>query len=189
MRKPASKSLTLGQLARACGLARSSLLHYEALGLLAPARRSAAGYRLYGQTEMDRLMMIRRYREAGLSLPVIQELLAERASSPESADSEPARLLESRLLALCREVEHIRAQQKALARLLADPEFRASHRCKGKADWVALLQRAGFDEHDMWLWHRDFEATPEQHAAFLRSLGLAEEEITAIRNWSRTEVR
>lgn len=185
MNQSAAKLLTLGQLARACGLARASLLHYETLGLLVPAGRSAAGYRLYGKAEIDRLHTIRRYREAGLSLPVIQELLRRSPSNAESRENEPARLLENRLLSLCREVEQIRAQQKMLARLLAAPEFRTSHSCEGKAAWVALLQRAGFDENDMRLWHRNFEAdSSEEHAAFLRSLGLAEDEITAIRQWS-----
>lgn len=67
--------LTLGRLARATGLARSSLLHYEALGLLKPLARSEAGYRLYGEAEVERLQHIRRYREAGLSLEAIQQLL------------------------------------------------------------------------------------------------------------------
>ena len=45
-RSPTTR-LTLGKFARRVGLARSSVLHYESLGLLAPAGRSAAGYRLY----------------------------------------------------------------------------------------------------------------------------------------------
>lgn len=185
MNQSDTKLLTLGQLARACGLARASLLHYETLGLLVPAGRSAAGYRLYGKAEIDRLHSIRRYREAGLSLPVIRELLTCSPSNAESGVNEPARLLENRLLSLCREVEQIRAQQTMLARLLATPEFRTSHSCEGKAAWVALLQRAGFDENDMRLWHENFESdSPEEHAVFLRSLGLAEDEITAIRQWS-----
>ena len=55
-----TKKLTLGRLARATGLARASLLHYEALGLLVPQTRSAAGYRYYGDAELERLRSIRR---------------------------------------------------------------------------------------------------------------------------------
>jgi hypothetical protein len=61
MKQPANKFLTLGHLARTYGLARASLLHYEAMGLLVPACRSAAGYRLYGQAEIDRLIIAFRY--------------------------------------------------------------------------------------------------------------------------------
>lgn len=72
-----------------------------------------------------------------------------------------------------------------LARLLATPAFRTRQFCQGKAAWVALLARAGFDEKGMRQWHKSFEAdSPEEHAAFLRTLGLAPDEITAIRQWS-----
>ena len=74
--RPLSRPLTLGQLARATGLARASLLHYEALGLLLPTGRSQAGYRLYGPREVERLAAIRGFREAGLSLADIAGLLA-----------------------------------------------------------------------------------------------------------------
>lgn len=169
--------LTLGRLARATGLARSSLLHYEALGLLQPLARSDAGYRLYGEAEVARLQAIRRYREAGLSLDAIRQLL----SRPQAAG--PARLLEQRLLALSDEVQRLREQQQELARLLAMPEFREQRQARAKADWVALLRRAGFSDADMQRWHAEFEASaPEQHAAFLRSLGLPDREVAAIRD-------
>lgn len=174
------KPMTLGQLARKCGLARVSLLHYESLGLLVPAARSEAGYRLYGEKEVARLAAIRRYRDAGLSLPAIRELLAGHASNA------PAQLLENRLLALCNEMDRLREQQQMLARLLATPEFRARHACKGKAAWIALLRRAGFSDDDMMAWHRGFEASsPAEHEAFLRSLDLGEDEVAAIRQASR----
>lgn len=169
--------LTLGRLARATGLARSSLLHYEALGLLQPLGRSDAGYRLYGEAEVARLQAIRRYREAGLSLDAIRQLMVR-----PQAGSGPAGLLEQRLLALSAEVQRLREQQQELARLLAMPEFHAQRQARGKADWVALLRHAGFSDRDMQRWHADFEAaSPGLHAAFLRSLGLTEAEVAAIR--------
>jgi len=171
-----STPLTLGRLARATGLARSSLLHYEALGLLKPLARSETGYRLYGEAQVQRLQAIRRYREAGLSLEAIARLL----EAPQATG--PAALLEQRLLALSDEVQRLREQQQGLARLLAMPDFLAQRRARGKADWVALLRQAGFSDEDMNRWHADFEAAaPEQHAAFLRSLGLSPREVAAIR--------
>jgi MerR family transcriptional regulator, thiopeptide resistance regulator len=168
--------LTLGRLARATGLARSSLLHYEALGLLTPRTRSNSGYRLYGEAEVQRLQAIRRYREAGLSLEAIAQLLARPGATG------PAGLLEQRLLALSDEVRRLREQQQGLARLLAMPEFHAQRQARGKAAWVALLRQAGFSDDDMRRWHADFEAAaPGQHAAFLRSLGLSAAEVAAIR--------
>jgi DNA-binding transcriptional MerR regulator len=172
------KHLTLGQLARSTGLARSSLLHYEALGLLHPAGRSAGGYRLYGDEEVERLQAIRSYREAGLSLAAIGELLEEHPGGT-------AQLLEQQLFELNAKIARLRAQQKRLATLLAQPELRDSRRPRGKAEWVELLRKAGFDENDMHRWHAEFEAdAPDTHAAFLRSLELSEAEISKIRHWS-----
>lgn len=174
--------LTLGQLGRAVGLARASLLHYESLGLLMPKARSAAGYRLYGEEEVERLRAIRRFRDAGLPLAAIGDLLAPRNAEAAGAKAGPAALLEARLLNLCQEVERLRAQQRLLARLLAAPEFRAGRPCVDKSAWVGMLQRAGFTEDDMRRWHADFEAEgPHEHDAFLRSLGLTAEEVRAIR--------
>lgn len=189
MNSTAHPKLTLGQLAHRCGLARASLLHYEELGLLVPAGRSPAGYRLYGEQEIERLQAIRRYREAGLALPAIKQLL-DRRTSQTSAPSETASLLENRLLSICQEMERLREQQKLLARLLATPEFQGRPACKGKSAWIELLRQAGFTEADMLDWHRGFEADdPQGHAEFLRSLGLPEDEIVAIQQASRAPTK
>lgn len=177
--------LTLGRLARATGLARASVLHYESLGLLVPQARSAAGYRLYGEAEVERLRSIRRYRDAGLALAAIRELLAPAKASGHKR-SEPAALLESRLVDLSSEIDALRAQQRLLARLLATREFRKAQRCRDKAAWTQLLRRAGFSDEEMREWHVAFESeSPAEHALFLKSLGLAPSEVTAIRRWSK----
>jgi DNA-binding transcriptional MerR regulator len=178
--------LTLGDLARTTGLARASLLHYEFLGLLTPAGRSAAGYRLYGAAEIERLRSIRGYRDAGLSLAAIRDLLPPRAGVARRR-SQPAALLESRLADLSNEVQQLRAQQKLLARILATPEFRDARSCRTKAAWTGMLRSAGFTDEEMRAWHASFESeSPAEHAAFLQSLGLAPAEIAAIRRSSRT---
>jgi DNA-binding transcriptional MerR regulator len=183
-----TKQLTLGRLARATGLARASLLHYEALGLLVPQGRSAAGYRYYGEAELERLRSIRRYRDAGLSLAAIQNLLAPTKHSTRQR-SEPAALLEARLIDLSNEIESLRAQRQLLARLLATREFRNVQRCRDKAAWTNLLRRAGFSDAEMHAWHASFETeSPAEHAAFLASLGLERAEVLAIRRWSRRAV-
>lgn len=172
------KMLKLGQLARRSGLARSSLLHYEALGLLRASARSAAGYRLYDGAEVARLDAIRSYREAGLSLAAIAALL-------DGHGGNAAQLLERRLCDLNAEIGRLREQQLHLATLLAQPELRAGHGPADKDAWVDLLRRAGFDEQDMRDWHRKFETdAPDMHAEFLASLGLAPAEVERIRRWS-----
>lgn len=169
---------TLGQLARGAGLARSSLLHYERLGLLAPAGRSAAGYRLYGEAERERLNAICAYRAAGLPLAAIRDALVHRKG-------DAARVLESHLVELNAQIARLRRSQKSVATLLAEPALRRTSGLRNKGDWVALLRRAGFGEDEMWQWHAEFEAqNPTAHAAFLRSLGLGAREVTQIRRRS-----
>ena len=186
MRTLQKRTLTLGRLAKACGLARASLLHYETLGLLKPLARTAAGYRLYGQAEVARLQSIRRFRDAGLSLQAIGELLKSNTSKTNT--SAAAQLLERRLLELCNDMERLRAQQKQLARLLASREFRIGRFAGSKESWVGLLRRAGMSETEMHEWHTNFETdSPREHAAFLRSLGLEAAEVARIRRWSKAK--
>lgn len=174
--------LTLGQLGRRVGLARSSLLHYETRGLLTPAGRSQAGYRLYGVAELERLREICRLRDAGLSLADIHALLATTRAN----HTGPAALLEKRLLELSQAIEGIREQQRQLARLLASPAFQQQGKRWNKNAWVALLRQAGFDDAAMHRWHAEFERdNPKGHADFLKSLDIAPKEIATIRRWSK----
>lgn len=172
---------TLGQIARRVGLARTSVLHYEALGLLLPCGRTPSGYRHYGEAELERLRHIRRLRDAGLALADIRVLLTSRDTT-DPPEPRPADLLETRLLALSREVECLREQQRQLAHLLAMPDMQDGGRCWDKAAWTALLRSAGFDDEAMDLWHREFEReNPQAHERFLQSLGIAPDEILEIR--------
>ncbi|GAA0331438.1 MerR family transcriptional regulator [Actinoallomurus spadix] len=70
----ASRTLSVGELARATGLTVRALHHYDRLGLLSPAR-DGAGRRCYGPAEVRRLHRILALRGFGLSLAEIQEVL------------------------------------------------------------------------------------------------------------------
>jgi len=71
------RPLTIGQLARATGVAAKTIRYYEQVGILPAPRRSAAGYRQYARRDVHRLLFIRRARALGLSLPSIKTLTAE----------------------------------------------------------------------------------------------------------------
>jgi len=62
-------------LARLTGISVRALHHDDALGLLSPAARSEAGYRLYGDADLLRLQQIVVGRELGLSLQEIKRSL------------------------------------------------------------------------------------------------------------------
>lgn len=71
-----STALTVGELARRTGLSVRTLHHYHAIGLLRPARRTEAGYRLYTIRDVMRLQQIVLLRGVGLSLADIRKSLA-----------------------------------------------------------------------------------------------------------------
>jgi DNA-binding transcriptional MerR regulator len=84
---------TINKLAKLAGVSTRTLRYYDELGLLSPARVSSNGYRIYGQKEIDRLQQILFYRELGVSLEEIRNILA-------SKDFDGLSALESHLTAL-----------------------------------------------------------------------------------------
>jgi DNA-binding transcriptional MerR regulator len=52
-----------------------TLRYYDEIGILKPARINSSGYRIYGQKEVDRLQQIMFYRELGVSLENIKDIV------------------------------------------------------------------------------------------------------------------
>lgn len=69
------EQLTVKQLAGLSGISVRTLHHYDKIGLLKPAVRSESRYRYYGPPEALRLQQILLYREIGLGLSAIKEIL------------------------------------------------------------------------------------------------------------------
>ena len=66
---------TIGAVARLAGISIRTLHHYDEIGLLAPGGRSEAGYRLYEDTDLERLQQILLLRELGFGLEEIARVL------------------------------------------------------------------------------------------------------------------
>lgn len=67
---------TISTLAKIAGISTRTLRYYDQCGLLSPVRISTNGYRIYGQKEVDRLQQILFYRELGVSLDEIKNILS-----------------------------------------------------------------------------------------------------------------
>lgn len=67
--------MTVSQLARRVGTSADTVRYYERIGLLPEAARSAAGYRLFAEDDVERVGFIRRAQRFGLHLDEIGELL------------------------------------------------------------------------------------------------------------------
>ena len=66
---------TIGEAAERSGFSASALRYYEGIGLVMPATRTAAGYRLYDDAALSRLTFIARAKELGCSLEEITDLV------------------------------------------------------------------------------------------------------------------
>lgn len=66
---------TVKALAKLAGVTPRTLRWYDQKGLLKPRRTTEAGYRLYGPQEVDRLQDILFYKELGLELEAVREIL------------------------------------------------------------------------------------------------------------------
>ena len=66
---------TVQKLGRLAGISTRTLRYYDEIGLLKPAKVNSSGYRIYGQKEVDRLQQILFYRELGISLDRIKEIV------------------------------------------------------------------------------------------------------------------
>jgi DNA-binding transcriptional MerR regulator len=171
--------LTVSQLAKLCGLSRTTLLYYESIGLLLPAGRSGSNYRRYSAEQLERLRTICAYRDAGLRLSDIQQILDERSNRA-------TEVLKRRLLELDGEIELLRGHQNAILRLLKADEGSWRTLEMNKEKWVSIMHAAGFSEEQMRRWHKQFEQqAPEEHQEFLEYLQIPADEVGKIRSWSR----
>lgn len=66
---------TVKEVSQITGISIRTLHHYDAIGLLRPTQLTEAGYRLYDDAALERLCMILVYRELGLPLRAIGDLL------------------------------------------------------------------------------------------------------------------
>jgi len=62
-----------------CGVSTDTLRHYERVGVLAPPRRSAAGYRQYPPEAAGQVRMVRRALALGFSLSELARVFRVRA--------------------------------------------------------------------------------------------------------------
>jgi DNA-binding transcriptional MerR regulator len=66
---------TVQKLGSLAGVSTRTLRYYDEIGILKPARINSSGYRIYGQAEVNRLQQILFYRELGISLDSIKEIV------------------------------------------------------------------------------------------------------------------
>jgi MerR family transcriptional regulator, thiopeptide resistance regulator len=66
---------TVGQVAEEFGVTVRTLHHYDDIGLLSPSDRSASGYRLYTEADLERLRHVVVYRRLALALDEVRQII------------------------------------------------------------------------------------------------------------------
>lgn len=99
---------TVQKLAGLAGISARTIRYYDEIGILKPARMNSSGYRIYGAQEVDRLQQILFYRELGVELDSIKNIVTDPSfDEAEALKKHRKRLLEKRqqLELLIRNVE------------------------------------------------------------------------------------
>ena len=68
-------SMTIGKLAKRAGISADAIRFYEDEGILLPAGKTEAGYRLYGDDAVRRVRFIKHAQQCGMTLSEIRQLL------------------------------------------------------------------------------------------------------------------
>lgn len=170
---------TVGKLARKFRISRSTMLYYHSEGLLIPSGRGESNYRLYSEDDCRKLAQICAYREAGIPIKTIKEIIR-------SEKSEISKILEDRLQQINRQIMLLHQQQQYIGAMMQNRELLKNTAAVDRFAISKLMDDAGISEEARWRFHHEFEKCyPENHRLFLELLGMDEALIAEVRKWSR----
>ena len=87
----------IGEVADAVGMSLRTIRHYEEIGLAPPSGRSAGGFRLYTDEDIDRLRLVKQMKPLEFSLDEMREVLSIRAELADGVDADARAALAERL--------------------------------------------------------------------------------------------
>ena len=105
--RPGNPLRTRAIRSRSAGVSARTLHHYDQVGLLRPALRTPAGYRIYQHADLLRLQQILFYRELDVPLAEIQALLDRPGFDPVRALRDHRQNLQARAARLAQLIETI----------------------------------------------------------------------------------
>jgi len=111
-------ALRTGEVAKAAGVNIQTLRFYEREGLLTPPKRTAAGYRQYGDDAVRIVTFIKRAQELGFTLREAKELLKLRSAGPKRAPAARA-AAETKIRDVDEKIRDLTAMRAALSSLVA----------------------------------------------------------------------
>ncbi|GIG68272.1 MerR family transcriptional regulator [Phytomonospora endophytica] len=108
-------AVTVGEAAELAGVTVRTLHHWDEIGLASPSVRTSAGYRRYTDEDLQRLDRVVAYREAGLGLETVREVL-------DDATAEIGAALREQRARLAERIEELRRLDERLERLTESHE-------------------------------------------------------------------
>lgn len=75
-----ARQMQIGEVAELTGLSLRTIRYYEEVGLVVPGARSQGGFRLYAESDVERLKAVKRMKPLNLQLDEMRELLGLLAS-------------------------------------------------------------------------------------------------------------
>jgi Cu(I)-responsive transcriptional regulator len=128
--------MNIGEASKQSGVNAKMIRYYEDIGLIVPARRTAANYRIYSENDVHRLRFIRRARDLGFPIAKITELL-------DLWDDQRRSSHQVKALAL-QHIDGLRAQIRAMQEVVATLES-LSQSCHGdsRAECPIIEELAG----------------------------------------------
>lgn len=110
-------TINIGDAASASGVTAKMIRHYEEIGLIAKARRTSAGYRVYSADDVHVLRFIRHSRGLGFSMDEIAALLGLWRNKRRPSRTVKA-LTQAHIEDLDRKIAEMQAMRATLARLV-----------------------------------------------------------------------
>lgn len=78
----------IGEAADNAGLSLRTIRYYEEIGLVTPSGRTEGGFRLYTDSDIDRLRLVKALKPVGMSLETLAELLEAADNVADSSDAD-----------------------------------------------------------------------------------------------------
>lgn len=109
--------MTIGELARACGVGVETIRYYERRRLLVDPRPRRVGFRDFSDDDVRRVAFVKQAQGLGFTLKEIAELLALQVSGATSC-SDVRKLAEAKLADIDEKLRTLRSFKQALTRLM-----------------------------------------------------------------------
>ncbi|MBI5418473.1 MAG: heavy metal-responsive transcriptional regulator [Deltaproteobacteria bacterium] len=110
--------LTIGQVAKECGVDVETIRFYERDGLIRQPARPDSGFRRYPPDVVKRILFVRRAKALGFSLREIRDLLSLRVDSATTCD-EVKKRAEEKIIDIKNKIRSLQEMKHALEKLTA----------------------------------------------------------------------